>query len=307
MRLLAGALAALLLTGAAGCGSPGARPDGAGDDLGTAPAVSSATTPTAGAVAGSSRGPVITVPALPGADTPPSGAVPSDVVPSDAVPSDSTAAAPDAPTAGLTPDPASESAGPGTPDAAPTTDGSAPAQAPPASPVAPAPGAPPVDLSACPGCAVLASAAGVQGALGAALITTGGRALLVSVDAGGALRGTINVPYGTAFAADALRCDPAARCIVVGRQGDGRAVLSAFQLTTTGAWRDVSGNDAFPSGTDQGRAVDLGGGELGIAVQDGSADPALWLVFGWSGDRYTVIGCSAELDVAALDPATCRS
>ena len=126
-----------------------------------------------------------------------------------------------------------------------------------------APAAPPgeglnVSLANCDGCTVLATHRGVTGELSAALVGTGsGRAILLSVGGDGQVSGVIGVPYGAAFSAPdggVLACAQG-RCVVQGRQSDGRAILSAFELTDTGAWRDVSGDDAFPSATERA-AVD---------------------------------------------------
>ncbi len=198
----------------------------------------------------------------------------------------------------------------------------------PAAPVTPAP-APPapagptppvgsgsavnVSLVNCDGCAVLATHRDVAGGLSAALVGTGpGRALLLSVAADGQVSGVIGVPYGTAFTppdGGVLACAQA-RCVVSGRQNDGRAILSAFELTETGAWRDVSGDDAFPSATEQAAIVDLDG-SLAIAVQDQAGGAAVWLLYTWSGDRYAVLGCApdgpAPTTAAAVTPTACLS
>ena len=120
----------------------------------------------------------------------------------------------------------------------------------------------------------------------------------------------IGVPYGAAFAAPdggVLACAQG-RCVVEGRQSDGRAILSAFELTDTGAWRDVSGDDAFPSATERAAVIDLGG-ELGIAVQDQGDGAAVWMLYTWGGDRYAVVGCAADgappASVADVSPAAC--
>ncbi|GAA2019357.1 hypothetical protein JL107_15565 [Nakamurella flavida] len=207
-----------------------------------------------------------------------------------------------------------------TPAADPTpesTSQAAASAAPSAEPAPPAAGdgnTVPVTLANCPGCTVLATHAGVTGDLSAALVASGtGRALLLSVGPDGAVRGLINIPYGAEFPAptgEVLPCDSQARCVVTARQSDGRAILSAFELTGTGAWRDVSGNDAFPSATAEGRTVDLDGG-LGIAVQDAADGATVWMVFGWSGERYVVVGCSADTaadpGAVGLDLAACLS
>jgi len=188
----------------------------------------------------------------------------------------------------------------------------------PTSDVEAAPAPPPgealnVSLANCDGCTVLSTHRGVSGELSAALVGTGsGRAVLLSVGADGAVAGVIGVPYGAAFSAPeggVLACEQA-RCVVQGRQNDGRAILSAFELTGSGAWRDVSGDDAFPSATERAAIVELGG-QLGIAVQDQADGPAVWMLYAWGGDRYAVIGCAQDgappASVEAVSPSVCLS
>ena len=95
-----------------------------------------------------------------------------------------------------------------------------------------------------------------------------------------------------------------------GPAGDGRAILSAFELTDSGAWRDVSGDDAFPSATERAAVIDLGG-ELGIAVQDQADGAAVWMLYTWGGGQYSVIGCSADgpapASAGAVSPGACLS
>jgi len=190
-------------------------------------------------------------------------------------------------------------------------------------PAAPEPAAPPVPAAAgeglnvslanCEGCTVLATHRSVTGELSAALVGTGsGRAILLSVDAGGQVTGVIGVPYGAAFPVPdggVLACAQS-RCVVAGRQSDGRAILSAFELTASGAWRDVSGDDAFPSATERATVVDLDG-ELAIAVQDQGNGAAVWMLYTWGGDRYSVLGCAADgaapTSVDAVSPEQCLS
>lgn len=170
-----------------------------------------------------------------------------------------------------------------------------------------------VSLANCDGCSVLATHRAVTGDLSAALVSTGsGRAILLSVAGDGQVSGVIGVPYGAAFATPAggvLACAQG-RCVVEGRQTDGRAVLSAFELTDTGAWRDVSGDDAFPSATEQAAVIDLDG-ELAIAVQDQADGGAVWMLYTWDGQRYAVVGCSSDgpapTSVAAVSTALCLS
>ncbi len=210
-----------------------------------------------------------------------------------------------------------------TTEGAPATDpvsteaGQTTAQAPPAAtaaPSTPAGDSVPISLANCEGCSVLATHRGVSGDLSAALVGTAtGRAVLLSVGPDGQVKGVIGVPYGASFAAPAdgvLPCDGQARCAVQGTQTDGRAILSAFELTGPGAWRDVSGDDAFPSATERAAVVDLGG-ELGLAVQDQGDGAAVWLLYRWGGDRFTVLGCAPDGDsppsAADVSPELCLS
>jgi hypothetical protein len=189
----------------------------------------------------------------------------------------------------------------------------APAAAPAAEPLAPPGDALNVSLANCDGCSVLATHRAVTGDLSAALVSTGsGRAILLSVAGDGQVSGVIGVPYGAAFptpAVGVLACAQG-RCVVQARQTDGRAVLSAFELTETGAWRDVSGDDAFPSATEQAAVVDLDG-ELAIAVQDQADGAPVWMLYTWGGERYAVVGCSADgpapASVGAVSPDQCLS
>lgn len=195
----------------------------------------------------------------------------------------------------------------------------APAQEPPVAlaaepdPAAPAGEGLNVSLANCEGCTVLATHREVTGDQSAALVgTSAGRAILLSVGGDGQVNGVVGVPYGAAFAAPdggVLACAQS-RCVVVGRQSDGRAILSAFELTSSGAWRDISGDDAFPSATERGAVVDLGG-ELGIAVQDQGNGPAVWMLYTWGGDRFAVLGCTADgaapSSIDAVSPEQCLS
>ena len=200
---------------------------------------------------------------------------------------------------------------------APAAASGPPADAPAAAPT-PEPAAPPgaglnVSLANCDGCTVLATHRAVTGDRSAALVGTGsGRAILLSVAGDGQVSGVIGVPYGAAFdvpAGGVLACAQA-RCVVQGRQNDGRAILSAFELTGTGAWRDVSGDDAFPSATEQAAVIDLDG-ELAIAVQDQGNGAAVWMLYTWGGERYAVVGCAADgaapTTVSAVSPSECLS
>jgi len=216
-----------------------------------------------------------------------------------------------------TPDPPAAPAAPDSPAAEPAPTGEGTPEAPEPATQAPAP-APSgdglnVSLANCDGCSVVATHRDVAGGLSAALVSTGsGRGLLLSVGADGQVAGVIGVPYGAAFPSPADGVLPCAqdRCAVSGRQADGRAIVSAFELTASGAWRDVSGDDAFPSATERSAIVDLDG-ELAIAVQDQAAGAAVWMLYTWGGDRFAVLGCAPDGDppatAAGVSPATCLS
>ena len=226
------------------------------------------------------------------------------------------------PTVAPTTAPAEESSEEPAADPEPPAETQPPAQEPaapePAPAVEPEPAAPAgeglnVSLANCDGCTVLATHRDVTGDLSAALVATpSSRAILLSVGPDGQVSGVVGVPYGAAFSAPdggVLACAQA-RCVVVGRQSDGRAILSAFELTSSGAWRDISGDDAFPSATERAAVVDLGG-ELGIAVQDQGDGAAVWMLYTWGGDRYAVLGCSADgsapTSTGAVSPEQCLS
>jgi len=176
-------------------------------------------------------------------------------------------------------------------------------------------GAVTVDLSHCAGCTVIATHPQVSGTLSAALATTSRGAVLLSVRSDGAIAGVINVPYGATFPAPSgksLPCDSSGRCIVTGRQTDGEAILSAFHLTSDGAWQDVSGDGGFPSATPRGLATDVDGdGLLDIAVQESGDGTTTWMVLTWSGEHFTVLGCAPASDVVPsageLSPDSCLS
>lgn len=203
------------------------------------------------------------------------------------------------------------------PPAATSRAAAAPQPAPPAPTTTPPPAAPvgaglTVSLANCDGCTVLATHRDVTGDRSAALVGTGSRAILLSVAADGATIGAIGVPYGAAFAepeGGVLGCAQG-RCVVQGRQPDGTAILSAFELTDTGAWRDVSGDDAFPSATEQAAVLNIDGA-LALAVQNQGDGRTVWLLYTWNGDRYVVVGCSADgsapTSVAAVSPDQCLS
>ncbi len=295
------ALTATLALLLAGCGSAadGAGPsnDGATDP---SPVVATAAPSSTPAVVASGPTLVVTVPDLPDAAAVPGGDSP--VAPESSAATSAASEAP--PPAASTPAVATVA-----PD---------PAESPAATTAVPDPAAPTaainVQLANCDSCTVLATHGDVAGGLSAALVSSpGGRALLLSVRSDGTVAGVINVPYGASFPTPpggVLACDGQAHCAVQGVQSDGRALLSAFALTDTGAWRNISGDDAFPSVTDRAAIVDLDG-QLGLAVQDqGTGDP-VWLLYRWLGDRFTVAGCTAGADaptsVAAVSPDQCLS
>jgi hypothetical protein len=320
-RFRAAVFAAVAGIGLAACSSAGAGPQPSGSS--SASASASVTAPfTAPASASSSR--IVTVPGLssgPATDSTPAAdtAGPSPTTHRHSGPSAPTGTSPltrqtsgipQAPstTAGgatdpPTPDPATSPGGvsqPGTGDGGGhVTAGTSAGRPGPSTSAKPA-GTVIVDLSKCAGCTVIATHRNVTGNLSAALVSTSKGAVLLSVRPDGSPAGIINVPYGVSFpapAAGTLPCDSASRCVVTGRQPDGTAILSAFELGADGAWRDMSGTDAFPSATGQGRAADLDGdGVLEIAVQEATDGRTTWLVFGWSGDRFTVLGCSPASD-----------
>ena len=246
--------------------------------------------------------------------------VPTDAVPPASAPAETAAPAappvassePTAPTEDST---AAEAATEPADTAAPEqpADASTPQAAPAAEPAAPPGEGLNVSLANCDGCTVLATHRGVTGDLSAALVGTGsGRAILLSVAGDGQVSGVIGVPYGAAFTAPdggVLACAQG-KCVVQGRQSDGRAILSAFELTDSGAWRDVSGDDAFPSATERAAVIDLDG-ELGIAVQDQGDGAAVWMLYTWGGDRYAVVGCAvdgaAPTSAGEVSPGLCLS
>ena len=246
-----------------------------------------------------------------------------DLVPTESAPPAAPTPAASAPAATTVPPPAADPVAPTsnavptedaeTPIAEPTAEATTAQAAPPVDPAAPTGEGLNVSLANCDGCTVLATHRGVTGELSAALVATeSGRAILLSVGGDGQVSGVIGVPYGAAFSAPdggVLACAQG-RCVVQGRQSDGRAVLSAFELTDTGAWRDVSGDDAFPSATERAAVIDLDG-ELGIAVQDQADGAAVWMLYTWGGDRYAVAGCAADgpapTSAAQVSPGLCLS
>jgi hypothetical protein len=165
-----------------------------------------------------------------------------------------------------------------------------------------------VDLSGCGACRVVATRANVVGGLGAALVSTSAGALLLSVHADGSRAGVINVPYGSTFpspTAGRLACDVAGRCVLVARQPDGNAILSAFALSSDGGWRDVSGSGGFQSGTGVGLPVDVNGdGVLDIAVQETAGAAVGWVVFAWAGSGFEIDGCAPA---TSQTPPTARA
>lgn len=300
-----GLLAAVTLL-LASCGSgTSATPD-------TGPS-SSSSTETRPSITGPTL--VVTVPEL-SAPTESSTTMPVAATPDPDRESGPASAAPTAP-----PTTSRETTEEATPEPADTEEATQPEPPPPAETTAAAAGPDPapsgaglnVSLANCDGCTVLATHRDVAGGRSAALVSTGsGRGILLSVGGDGRVAGVIGVPYGAAFAAPDDGVLPCAqgRCIVQGRQPDGRAILSAFELTESGAWRDVSGDDAFPSATERAAVIDLDG-ELAIAVQDQGDGSAVWMLYTWGADRYTVLGCAPDGDppaaAAAVSPQTCLS
>jgi hypothetical protein len=132
----------------------------------------------------------------------------------------------------------------------------------------------------------------------------------MAVDSSGEARSIANIPYGTTFPAPAdgvLVCG-ATRCVIAAMSADGRAVLSAFELTDAG-WVDRSGSGGFRSATSRGVPVLLdGGAAAAIQLSDGST--TVWTVLAWNGRNYTAAGCMPDAetpDLAAIDPARCLS
>jgi len=168
-----------------------------------------------------------------------------------------------------------------------------------------------VQLTGCDGCSVIGSKKSVAGAYSAALISRAGRGALVSVAADGAVRGVVNIPYGSSFPAPAqalLPCDDDGRCVVTAEQG-GTAVLSVFSLDSNGQWTDLSGDGGYPSATGKGGPITVNG-SLGVAVQEADGGAPVWMVLTWNGDRFAVLGCAADGPMPAvgdLDPALCNS
>lgn len=302
--MVAGALAAALLL--AGCGA------GTTNDAATPTRASTSAGPGDGPSSSSSSsssatGPtlVVTVPDLDDAASGPgvSGAS-----------APSTPAAAETPTQTTAPAEASSAPEPTTVAEAAPTSAPAAAPAPTTAALSPSGDGLNVQLANCDGCTVLATHRDVIGDLSAALVSSpGGRALLLSVRGDGSAAGVINVPYGASFptpSGGVLPCDTQGHCAVQGVQTDGRALLSAFALTDTGAWRNISGDDAFPSATDRAAVVDLDG-QLALAVQDQGTGEPIWLLYRWLGDRFTVAGCAPDGDVptsaAAVSPDKCLS
>lgn len=172
-----------------------------------------------------------------------------------------------------------------------------------------------VDMTKCEGCQVIGVAAAVQPGLDAALATAPQGAVLLATRADGAVVGVANIPYGATFPAPAgkvLPCDRSGRCFVTAVQPQGNGVISAFHLAPDGQWRDVTASGGFTSAAPTALVRDVDGdGLLDIAVQ-AAADGALrWVVYHWSGDRFTALGCapgSAQIPGgAALSLGGCSS
>ena len=127
----------------------------------------------------------------------------------------------------------------------------------------------------------------------------------------GQVSGVVGVPYGAAFSARGGVL-PARRVGAWSR--DARVTAGRFcphsSSPACGAWRDISGDDAFPSATERAAVIDLDG-ELGIAVQDQADGAAVWMLYTWGGDRYSVVGCAADgsapTSIGAVSPSLCLS
>lgn len=169
-----------------------------------------------------------------------------------------------------------------------------------------------VQLVDCADCAVIGTHANVVGSYSAALTTRGGRATLLAVDPAGTVAGVLNVPYGVSFPPPAegrLACGAGGRCVVVAGQPDGTAVLSVFELTAAGTWRDLSGAGGFVSATSKGAPVAIED-SLGVAIQVSDGATTVWTVLSWNGQQFSVLGCAPDgdaPDLAALDLTSCLS
>jgi hypothetical protein len=169
-----------------------------------------------------------------------------------------------------------------------------------------------VKLVNCADCTVIATHADVVPGYSAALITSDGRGALLSVDGGGTVVGITNVPYGTTFAVPPdgqLTCGAGGRCVVLAAQPDGRAILSAFALGSSGAWVDLTGSTGFVSATARGQAVSIEGA-VGVAIQVSDGTTTVWTVLAWNGQAFNSIGCTADAttpDLTALTPDACLS
>lgn len=148
--------------------------------------------------------------------------------------------------------------------------------------------------------------------LNAALVATGqGRAALVALRADGSVAGAANVLYGTSFPnppGGQLACDSGARCIVVAKQNDGTAIVSAYQMSVAGGWTDVTGPAGIVSATAKALTLPVGSG-TGVAVQDQAGESVVWVVYDWDGERYSVKGCTGAQtpDANGLSMGSCLS
>ena len=142
---------------------------------------------------------------------------------------------------------------------------------------------------------MLATHAGVTSTLGAALVATGpGRAALLALHADGRVAGVQNIVYGSTFPTPPggqLACDSGGRCIVIAQQNDGTAIASAYQVSASGVWADVTGQRGIRSATAKEQTL-MVGGDVEVAVQDQADGTTVWMVYAWQGGGYAVKGCT---------------
>ena len=297
----AGSAALVLAMSIVGCG---AAADRSAPEPPATPSSSSVTSP---ATSTAPAGPVVTVPALPGATTAASSAAPRPAS-SGVVTSSAEVSGPRTTTAS----PSSASAGrPATKSTVPVPTTSAAVSPPPTTARSTTST---IALSNCPGCTVLAYQPAVTDGYGAVLArSANGRGLLLTVGPDGSTRSGVNIPYGATFKAPfggVLPCDDDGFCIVIAATPGGKAIASAFRMLPSGSWQDVSGDDGFLSDTADARAVDVDGdGRFEIATQIEGPSGPLWLVSRWSGSAFTTLGCGPGTDppaAAELSMAACE-